>query len=166
MPTLNTTQPLTLYLHAERRLSKDLTSLFKFHALFRRAPSSKLSRVHQAQRLLLDVIYLIYIEGDESIKAPRGHLAYLPPEDHSELLDNYSENILYAAQALQSGYKIRGIETFTEELLEPADHLIQAFTSLRVAFTERAMKDTRPPYRDLDPILQTFDSAWVSFEKV
>lgn len=45
--------------------------------------------------------------------------AQLPPEDQRELEGGFSENILFAAQALSRGFRIRGIEPFTAELVEP-----------------------------------------------
>ena len=99
-PTLNSTQPLTLFYHAEEKLRKAISALKRMNPAFTLNLPGKLAKIHKAQRLLLDTIYLIYVEADESIKSSREYRANLPREDQMELENNFSENILYAAQGI------------------------------------------------------------------
>ncbi|KAG5461380.1 MAG: hypothetical protein BJ554DRAFT_6442 [Olpidium bornovanus] len=96
-------------------------------------------RVHRAQKLLLDTIYLVYSGLDNDLKCPRDYRRHLPSEDQEELDDGFSENILFAAEALSRGFRIRGIERFTEQLLDPAKQLCAGFEALRFVFRSRAL---------------------------
>jgi hypothetical protein len=87
-------------------------------------------------------------------------------QDQMELNEGFSENILYACQVVQKGYRIRGIESHMEELREPAIVLFAAWQSLCTVFVNHAIIDSRPPYRNLEPVIKDFDRAWVTFERV
>ncbi|KAI8919459.1 hypothetical protein DFJ77DRAFT_278782 [Powellomyces hirtus] len=102
---------------------------------------------------------------DERHKASRAYRRQLPPEDQRELEGGFSENILFAAQALSCGFRIRGIEEYTQELYEPARQLHVAIEALRLAFCRRALGCPSPPYEDLFPVLRDFDRAWTAFEQ-
>lgn len=123
-------------------------------------------RVHRAQRLLLDSIYLIYTDVDDDYKSPREYRRQLPPEDQRELENGFSENILFAAQALARGFRIRGIEQFTSELVEPAKQLCATMEALRYVFRSRAIEcGAGLPYNDLWSVIGDFDLAWTWFEQ-
>lgn len=76
---------------------------------------------------------------DSGLKAGREYRCSLPPEDQRELEGGFSENILFAAQALTRGFRIRGIEGFTAELVAPARQLCASMDALRLAFKRRAV---------------------------
>lgn len=77
-----------------------------------------LGKAHAYQKQLLDSIYVLYLtELDEELKTDKStYRAELAIEDQSELVSTYSENIFFAAQALVSGHRIRGIESYTQQL--------------------------------------------------
>ncbi|TPX69945.1 hypothetical protein SpCBS45565_g02122 [Spizellomyces sp. 'palustris'] len=105
------------------------------------------------------------MDMDEDLKASRDYRTRLPPEDQRELEGGFSENILFACQALSRGFRIRGIEHFTQELVEPARQLHAAMDALRFAFRTRALTCSSTPYLDLYPVLKDFDQAWAAFEE-
>ncbi|KAJ3295813.1 hypothetical protein HDU79_008340 [Rhizoclosmatium sp. JEL0117] len=122
-------------------------------------------KLHSSQRVLLGAIYILYSEIDEDKKSSRDYIQQLPPDDQRELTGGFSENIYFASQALSSGYRIRGIEQYTSELLQPARHVTAAMGAVRHVLRERVLRDPMPPHRDLFPVLQDFDLAWATFEK-
>ena len=156
---LNAYQPLTLFYYAYLKLTKRVRKLKPGNA-------NAVKRVHESQKELLEALYLIYYQADERIKYRRDYRTYLPLQDQLELSEGFSENILYACQVLQKGYRIRGLETHLEELTEPAMILYAAWQSLCCVFLNQAIKDSRPPYLSLEQLLKDFDEAWVRFEKV
>ncbi|TPX31315.1 hypothetical protein SmJEL517_g05335 [Synchytrium microbalum] len=167
IPRLNESHPLSLFIHSDEQLTKAIKSLHKV-----RDPASlkfrhKCESVHRTQRLLLESIHLVYSECDISIRADKTYRSRLPPEDQRELEGGFSENILFAAQALARGFRIRGIESFTNELVEPARNLCAAMEALRFVFRMRRVgKDnTELPYSDLEAVLKDFDQAWAVFEQ-
>jgi hypothetical protein len=72
-----------------------------------------------------------------SIKSARDYQRYLPAEDQRELSNCFSENILFAAEALTGGFRIRGLETFTAVLQEPARALFASLQSVRFVLRRR-----------------------------
>lgn len=156
---LNSFQPLTLFYFAYVKLVKRIKKL-------KPGVYKTIKLVHDAQKELLEALYLVYYQADERIKFRREYRSYLPMQDQMELSEGFSENILYACQVLQKGYRIRGIESYMEELREPAIVLYAAWQSLCTVFVNQAIIDCRPPYLNLEPVLKDFDRAWVAFEKV
>ncbi|KAJ3250853.1 hypothetical protein HDU77_006310 [Chytriomyces hyalinus] len=164
-PRLNETMPLTLFYYADENVAKCVTSLAKLNTVKSERFQLKSAKLHQAQKVLLDTLYLIYIGMDEDMKSSRSYVSSLPPDEQRELTDGFSENIYYASQALSKGYRIRGIEQYTSELLQPAKELSASMAALTVVFRNRVMTKPQPPYRDLFPVLMDFDAAWTAFEK-
>ncbi|KAJ3016806.1 Lateral signaling target protein 2 [Thoreauomyces humboldtii] len=164
-PRLNETQPLSMFWHADKHLARMVESLQQVRDTECDKFKRRNERVHRAQRLLLETIFLIYSEMDESLKASRSYRRQLPAEDQRELEGGFSENILFAAQALSRGFRIRGIEDYTAELYEPARQLHAAVEALRLAFSTRALSCSSPPYPDMYPVLRDFDRAWTAFEQ-
>lgn len=156
---LNSFQPLSLFFFAYVKLAKCIKKL-------KPGNTKAIKQAHDAQKQLLEALYLIYYQADERIKYRRDYRSYLPLQDQMELNEGFSENILYACQVLQKGYRIRGIESHMEELREPAIILFAAWQSLCNVFVNQAIIDSRPPYLNLEPVLKDFDRAWVEFEKV
>lgn len=156
---LNSFQPLSLFYYAYVKLSKKVKQL-------KPGNLKAIKNAHDAQKELLEALYLIYYQADERIKYRRGYRNYLPLQDQMELTEGFSENVLYACQVLQKGYRIRGIESHMEELREPAILLYASWQSLCTVFINQAILDSRPPYLSLEPVLKDFDRAWVEFEKV
>lgn len=152
---------------------------------FKRHPQH-IDRVHRAQKLLLESIYFLYLEMDESFKSPRNYRQALQSKfqhceplarfrmqmltdghgssvsDQEELAYGFSENVLFASQALGHGFRIRAIEQFTPDLIAPATSLCAAVDALRVVFRSRAAQTTRRPYTMLWPVLRDFDHAWTN----
>ena len=108
-----TDENVTQTIHALRKVRDTSTTQFR----------RRNERVHQAQRLLLEAVHLVYSDMPERDKATRDYRNGLPPEDQRELEGGFSENILFAAQALSRGFRIRGIESFTADLIEPGEFL-------------------------------------------
>ncbi|KAI9142010.1 hypothetical protein BKA69DRAFT_1071007 [Paraphysoderma sedebokerense] len=156
-PVLNENNPLSMYYHADERLLSAVKSLCRNPA--------KIDKVHSAQKLLLDCIYIIYSDMDEESKLNRDYRRQLPQEDQQELDNGFSENILFAAEALSHGFRIRGIESFTNELIEPARQVCASMEALRFVFRSRALENSEPPYHNLWPVLRDFDKSWTVFEQ-
>lgn len=128
--------------------------------------NSLVSKIHYKQRRLLDCIFCIYTEMPEQIKVPKFYRLHLPYEDQAELNRSFSENILFAAQALSSGFRIRDVEHYTDILRGPAEELIAVFCALRFAFRAQCSKNASPPYFErLGHIMHDFDAAWSRFEQ-
>jgi hypothetical protein len=163
---INTYQPLTLFYHAEKKLIQAIESMQRHFKVFPSLLPHLSSKVDHRQQHLLKVIYLIYHQSSMLCKTPRRYLRALPYEEQVHLGTGYNHSILYAAQALSKGYRVRGIEENSEDLKEPAIILCAAFNALRSQFWERSLKDCRPPYNDLEPVIKDFDRAWATFEKV
>ncbi|KAJ3039847.1 hypothetical protein HDV00_011756 [Rhizophlyctis rosea] len=161
-PTHANSQPLP---QTDEYLSTSIKRLLKTPSTTTHAFRIRSERVHRAQKLLLEAIYLAYTDIPESFKADRTYRRSLPPEDQRELEGGFSENILFAAQALSKGFRIRGIEGFTGELVEPAKELHATLEALRFVFRCRAFVSTSPPHDDLFPVLRDFDRAWTVFEQ-
>lgn len=156
---LNSFQPLSLFYFAFVKLAKRVERL-------KPGNEKSIKQAHEAQKEVLEALYLIYYQADERVKYKRDYRSYLPLQDQMELNEGFSENILYACQVLQKGYRIRGIESHMEELLAPAIILFASWQSLCTVFVNQAIIDSRPPYLNLEPVLKDFDRAWVEFEKV
>ncbi|KAI9090530.1 hypothetical protein DFS34DRAFT_697846 [Phlyctochytrium arcticum] len=164
-PRLNETQTLSLFWYADQHLTNAVSSLQKVNDVNGDKFKRRSDRVHHAQRLFLETIYLIYCDMDDDLKASRAYRLRLPADDQRELEGGFSENILFACQALSRGFRIRGIEHFTSELVEPARLLYAALDALRFAFRTRVLSCPSPPYDDLYPVLRDFDQAWATFEE-
>ncbi|KAI9208551.1 uncharacterized protein BJ171DRAFT_631178 [Polychytrium aggregatum] len=145
-PVLMETRPLTLFYHSERM-------------------HQSIEKVHQYQRVLLEAIYIVFSEMDACQKTPKEYRQELSPEDRIELENRFSENVMFAAQALHGGYRIRGIEQYTFDLVAEARALCEAKESLRFAFRNRIVSSAAPPHTDLFPFVQKFDQAWTAFER-
>jgi len=164
-PKLSENHPLSLYYYAEEHLSTAIKQLEKVRSVCSRRFHRHTERVHQAQKLLLDTIFLVYSNMDDSIKCPKPHRRLLPAEDQLELTQGFSENILFAAQAIVHGFHIRGIEHCSDELREPALQLCATLEALRHVFRTRCLDCPEPPYTGLFPVLMDFDRAWTEFER-
>jgi hypothetical protein len=125
-----------------------------------------LEKVHRVQKLLLDTIYLIYVPMPEDIKSSRDYRQMLPIEDQSELDGGFSENILFAAQAIAAGFRVRGIERHSDMLREPARQLCASFSAVLHVFRRRSLENPNPPYLpELIPVMRDFDWTWTRFEQ-
>ncbi|KAI9328681.1 hypothetical protein DFJ73DRAFT_800543 [Zopfochytrium polystomum] len=166
-PRLNEAMPLSLFYHADEYLTRAIKNLQKLTDTSSETFRRRNERVHRAQRLLLESIYLVYQDTDDTpyYRAPRDYRRQLPADDQRELDGGYSENILYAAQALSQGFRIRGIEGFTAELVQPARELYAALEAVRFVFRSRAVRDPSPVHEDLFEVLRAFDYAWAAFEQ-
>lgn len=164
-PRLNETMPLTLFYHSDENLIKAIKSLRSQSDSSSDTFRRRNERVHKAQRMLLDSIYIIYQETDDTYRASREYRRQLPLEDQRELESGFSENILFAAQALSRGFRIRGIEQFTPTLVQPALELAAALEALRFVFRSRALRDPTPFHQDLFEVIGGFDAAWTRFEQ-
>ncbi|KAJ3412930.1 Lateral signaling target protein 2 [Chytridiales sp. JEL 0842] len=178
-PVLNETLPLSLFYHADKHLLKCVSALKKVRDTNSDAFRKKNERVHRAQRILLDTLYLIHTNADQEYKASREYRRQLPPEDQRELDGGYSENILFASQALSNGFRIRGIEQFTAELYEPAKQVCASLEALRYVLTRIAITnpsiishtfnmndpETRPLLLRVFEAMRDFDVAWTGFER-
>ncbi|KAJ3108252.1 Lateral signaling target protein 2 [Phlyctochytrium planicorne] len=164
-PRLNESQPLTLYYYADENLTQAIKALKRIRNTTSDSFRRKSERVHRAQRLLLDTIHLIYSDLDDELKANRDYRRQLPPEDQRELENGFSENILFAAQALSKGFRIRGIEHFTTDLVQPARELCASVEALRYLFRLRSLTCPAANYDDLFEVMGDFDKNWTIFEK-
>lgn len=163
--------PLVLFFYADEhwiravRKLKRISPRNAFSLKFRQSTN----RVHQAQKLLLDCVHLIYsVTVPEEVRADRSYRLQLPTEDRRELEEGFSENILFAAQALTRGFRIRGIEPFTVQLQASARHLCAAMDALRFVFRSSALcfhsVETSRLMDRVMPVLRDFDVAWTEFE--
>ncbi|KAJ2319017.1 hypothetical protein IWW51_000557, partial [Coemansia sp. RSA 2702] len=152
-----------------------------------RSPSFRMraDRVHVSQAQLLLCIYKLFtqlVAAEE--RRSRHYRFYLPEDDQMELDRGFSESVLFAAQALARGFQIRGTESHTDNLREPAWMLCSVWAAVRFVLYARggALWDTwahgRPhaagagadePLPDeiaaLRRVLEDFDEAWVRFER-
>ncbi|KAJ9060029.1 hypothetical protein DSO57_1035224 [Entomophthora muscae] len=158
-------RPLSLYYYAEEHLSTAIRQLEKVRSVVSRRFHRNTERVHMAQQLLLDTIFLVYSDMDSQLKCSKAHRAQLPVEDQMELNQGFSENILFAAQAIVHGFHIRGIEHCSDELREPALQLCATLEALRHVFRTRSLEAPEPPYNGLFAVLIDFDVAWTVFEQ-
>ncbi|KAJ2359001.1 hypothetical protein GGF43_000436 [Coemansia sp. RSA 2618] len=157
-----------------------------------RSPSFRMraDRVHASQAQLLLCIYtlftqLVSAEGRRS----RHYRFYLPEDDQMELDRGFSESVLFAAQALARGFQIRGTESHTDALREPAWMLCSVWAAVRFVLFARGgalwHAWTRGGSRAepgsvgadvgdalsqdaigaLRRVLEDFDEAWVRFER-
>ncbi|KAJ3224974.1 hypothetical protein HK099_007603 [Clydaea vesicula] len=166
IPILNEAKPLSLFFHADKKLTTEVKNLKKLKDPATRQFSKQNEKVHKQQKLLLDTINIIYQEMDESLRSSRGYRAQLPPEDQRELEEGFSENILFAAQALTRGFRIRGIENFTHDLLEPARTLCASIEALRMVFRKYSLEpNSFRTHEKLYPVLKDFDASWTKFEQ-
>ena len=164
LPILNEFLPLTLFAHADENLVKSIKRLKKFARSTGPGFLRTLEKVHEHQRVLLATIFVLFHELDDEYKTPKTYRSVLPPADRAELESTYSENILFAAEALSGGFRIRGIEGQTSELIEPAKTLIGTLQALRASLRLRCDKSIYPPYYDIFEVLGEFDKAWADFE--
>ncbi|EPZ32116.1 hypothetical protein O9G_002611 [Rozella allomycis CSF55] len=165
IPSLNEAHPLSLFYFSDDHLVHACEELEKIRDVRSLKYQRALEKVHRAQRLVLNTFNLVYSEMDESIKAPRTYRSVIPREDQMELEDGFSENILFAAEAISRGFRIRGIENYTDLLKHPAVQLHGAFEAVRFVFRNRAMNNPEPPYHDLVGVMTVFDQAWAKFEQ-
>ena len=102
----------------------------------------------------------------EQFKSARDYRYLLPLEDQGELDGSFSENVLYAAQAISSGFRVRGIESHSQMLVEPARILCAAFDTLRFVCRMRCLEDsdTTTMFPAMTKIFCDFDWAWTRFE--
>ncbi|KAI8618652.1 hypothetical protein BC830DRAFT_1107865 [Chytriomyces sp. MP71] len=164
-PRLNETMPLTMFYHADENIDKCVESLSQIYGVQSERFRRKNEKLHSAQKILLEIVYILFCEIDEDMKSPRNYIARLPPDDQRELTGAFSENIYFAAQALSKGYRIRGIEQYTSELIGPAKQLAASMDALRFVFRNRAVSNPMPPHHDLFPVLKDFDASWTAFEQ-
>ncbi|PVU88056.1 hypothetical protein BB561_006049 [Smittium simulii] len=98
------------------------------------------SKIHAYQRNIMYCIYdLIKINVDPDLWASRTFKEYLPP--YSVLgLENYlyNEKILFSAQSIVSGFKIKGIRRISPSLITNAKNLIRNLSILRWILRELA----------------------------
>ncbi|KAJ3127263.1 subunit of TIM23 translocase complex [Nowakowskiella sp. JEL0407] len=170
--------PLHSYYSAENKLAqkiKKLHSLAPPHNNYNDdAYRSRCAKIHIAQWKLLDAIYRIYDEYIPNYyKSSRAYLSNLTYEDQHELSNRFSENILFAAQALSHGYRIRGIEQFSNDLYEHAAKLLASSSALRFVFCGWAVEKWKQSRewnvvdfeREFGPVVNDFDQAWTCFEE-
>lgn len=83
-PILNESDPLSMFYHADQRFNKQVKRLqaskvgTNYYALL-------LTKVHNAQKLVLETIFLIYLTMPNSMKSNRDYRFALPQEDQREL---------------------------------------------------------------------------------
>lgn len=118
-------------------------------------------KIHRAQKLLLDTMYLI--ASLLPVEFPRPYLTSLPTNDRNELENQFSENILFAAQALSHGFRIRGIETSSFHLRIFAEKLAAALEAVRFVFRTSSVQMDHD-LLTLTPVTQDFLHAWATFE--
>lgn len=103
----------------------------------------------------------------EDIKADRDYRLLLPYDDQQELQACFSENILFAAEALARGFRIRGVEAYADVLRSPAVQLCAAIEAVRFVFCMNALRNPMIQESNMDQIknvLRDFDLAWTEFE--
>jgi hypothetical protein len=170
-------------LHANTTLDKNLLKSIRILQKIKDSTTSsfrkKSDKLHRAQKLLLDTLYLIHTLSDEEYKSARDYRRQLPPEDQRELEGSYSENILFAAQALSHGFRIRGIEQFTTDLYEPAKEVCASLEALRYVLNRAActtpgiltstfamgQEEHKVVLERVFGALFDFDKAWTQFER-
>ncbi|KAJ1994597.1 hypothetical protein GGI25_003055 [Coemansia spiralis] len=153
-----------------------------------RSPSFRMraDRVHLAQSQLLHCIYMLFIQQiPVEQRQSRHYRFYLPEDDQMELDRGFSESVLFAAQALSRGFQIRGTETYTQALREPAWMLCSVWAAVRHVMHIRGpelwriwMRGTSMSDGTVDEelsqqeglaalrrVLEDFDEAWVRFER-
>lgn len=118
--------------------------------------------MHRAQKLLLDTLYLIATMLP--VEFPRPYLSSLPTNDRFELENQFSENILFAAQALTHGFRIRGIELYSGHLRPFAQKLAAALEAVRFVFRMSSFQSVHDLFL-LSPVMQDFLAAWADFER-
>ncbi|RKP04289.1 hypothetical protein CXG81DRAFT_23065 [Caulochytrium protostelioides] len=167
-PILNENFPLTLLFHADVRWQRAIRKLRKEGDVMTPRYRSRLYDVHEAQKRVLQAIWIIRTEAGPLVNADRGYRQQLPLRDQEELDGCYSENILFAAQALSRGFRIRGIEAFAPELRVDAQVVCASLDALRHALLYGAASRRRVPVADFQAgmagVLQDFDAAWCRFE--
>ncbi|KAJ3337953.1 hypothetical protein HDU93_000277 [Gonapodya sp. JEL0774] len=178
VPGVNEDELVGLFWHADEQLLNAVHRLrevppYTYH-------SSRLAQrtetVHKRQKVLLDTLYLLAeqvdrvdsMKDESAIFADRSYRRTLPLDDQRELEFGYSENIMFAAQALSTGFRIRGVEAHSPILTPPAQQLTASFEALRWVIRGRAVRSPRPPYDDeaIRTVLRDFDRAWCTFEEV
>ncbi|KAI3630987.1 hypothetical protein MIR68_010971 [Amoeboaphelidium protococcarum] len=124
-------------------------------------------RVHRLQKHLLAAFDLIYESTPSTVKSSRSYRNLLPYEDQRELSAGFSENILFAAQALNGGFRIRDIEMFTDTLKQSAQYLCAAFEALRFVLRQFTSMEltTENILTNLGQVIGDFDSCWATFEQ-
>lgn len=99
-----------------------------------------------------------------SIKSSRDYRSNLPLGDQRELDSGFSENVLFAAEALSKGFRIRAIEG-VPALRESARQLCATFDALRFVLRERALMGQRSDHLvAMMEIFREFDVSWSEFE--
>ncbi|KAJ2850035.1 hypothetical protein IWW36_002220 [Coemansia brasiliensis] len=169
---------------AEAALASSLQVLEKSRNT--RSPSFRMraDRVHASQAQLLLCIYTLFTQQvSVEERRSRHYRFYLPEDDQIELDRGFSESVLFAAQALARGFQIRGTESHTEALREPASMLCSVWAAVRFVLYARSrplweawtrgrsnaqlLSDNRTDSEidSLRRVLVDFDEAWVRFER-
>ncbi|KAJ2454114.1 hypothetical protein EV183_001716 [Coemansia sp. RSA 2336] len=161
---------------AEAALASSLQVLEKSHNT--RSPSFRMraDRVHASQAQLLLCIHTLFTQQVSAEERQSRHYRfYLPEDDQVELDRGFSESVLFAAQALARGFQIRGTESHTEALREPASMLCSVWAAVRFVLYARSRplwdawthgcSSSSPEIDSLRRVLVDFDEAWVRFER-
>ncbi|KAI9480083.1 hypothetical protein LPJ78_002392 [Coemansia sp. RSA 989] len=161
---------------AEAALASSLQVLQKSRNT--RSPSFRMraDRVHASQAQLLLCIYTLFTQQVSAEERQSRHYRfYLPEDDQVELDRGFSESVLFAAQALARGFQIRGTESHTEALREPASMLCSVWAAVRFVLYARSRplwdawtrghSGSSSEIDSLRRVLVDFDEAWVRFER-
>ncbi|KXS11517.1 hypothetical protein M427DRAFT_35651 [Gonapodya prolifera JEL478] len=174
-PKLDEKHLVSLFWHADEQLLRNVHRLREVHQFAHLVTRlhRRTDMVHKSQKILLDALHLIAEQvhhdlvqaGDEGLFASRSHRKTLPLDDQRELELGYSENILFAAQALSSGFRIRGLDANSPTLTQPAQQLIASLEAVRWVLRRRAVVDPYPPYEaeEIIAVLRDFDAACIMY---
>ncbi|KAJ2686846.1 hypothetical protein IWW39_003338 [Coemansia spiralis] len=173
--TLELADAVVAVFAAEAGLAASVRVLEKTRSTQSAAFRGRADRVHLAQARVLGAVHRLFlglVPDDEH--RSRHYRFYLPEEDQAELDRGFSESVLFAAQALARGFQIRGTETRTLALRDPAALLCAAWAAVRHVLQERgrelwkqwsAGSVTDADTHALRRVLADFDDAWVRFER-
>lgn len=95
------------------------------------------------------ILSRLHLETDHICRHSKAYRNTLPVQDRQDLQDTYSENVLFSAQAISAGFRIRGLDTSVEGLIQVAHELCQAVDILSCGLRERALFSIQQPYTDL-----------------
>ncbi|KAJ2884188.1 hypothetical protein H4R27_002254 [Coemansia aciculifera] len=173
--TLELADAVVTVFAAEAGLAASVRVLEKTRSTQSAAFRGRADRVHLAQARVLGAVHRLFlglVPDDEH--RSRHYRFYLPEEDQAELDRGFSESVLFAAQALARGFQIRGTESRTLALRDPAALLCAAWAAVRHVLQARGRElwkqwstgsasdaDTHALRR----VLADFDDAWVRFER-
>ncbi|KAJ2357225.1 hypothetical protein H4S02_012584, partial [Coemansia sp. RSA 2611] len=173
--TLELADAVVAVFAAEAGLAASVRVLEKTRSTQSAAFRGRADRVHLAQARVLGAVHRLFlglVPDDEH--RSRHYRFYLPEEDQAELDRGFSESVLFAAQALARGFQIRGTETRTLALRDPAALLCAAWAAVRHVLQGRgrelwkqwsAGSVTDADTHALRRVLADFDDAWVRFER-